>query len=73
MGFEVPFTLGFQGRAHYPSLILLTGYAPLLQEYVYFLLAKLAFHKQHPEFNGETIGKKSNMDCTETRTRSFRV
>ena len=30
------------------------GYGPLLREYVYFLLAKLAFHRQHPEFNGES-------------------
>lgn len=29
-----------------------TGYGPLLRDYVYFLLAKLAFHRQHPEFNG---------------------
>lgn len=28
------------------------GYAPLIKEYVYFLLAKLSFHQQHPEFNG---------------------
>ncbi|KLU91780.1 cytoskeleton assembly control protein Sla2, partial [Magnaporthiopsis poae ATCC 64411] len=28
------------------------GYGPLIQEYVYFLLAKLSFHQQHPEFNG---------------------
>ncbi|KAI1427279.1 ANTH domain-containing protein [Xylaria sp. FL1777] len=28
------------------------GYAPLIREYVYFLLAKLSFHQQHPEFNG---------------------
>jgi len=28
------------------------GYGPLIQEYIYFLLAKLAFHRQHPEFNG---------------------
>lgn len=28
------------------------GYGPLLRDYVYFLLAKLAFHRQHPEFNG---------------------
>ncbi len=28
------------------------GYGPLLKEYVYFLSAKLAFHRQHPEFNG---------------------
>lgn len=29
------------------------GYGPLLKEYVYFLSAKLAFHRQHPEFNGK--------------------
>ncbi|KAI1115527.1 ANTH domain-containing protein [Nemania sp. NC0429] len=28
------------------------GYGPLIREYVYFLLAKLMFHQQHPEFNG---------------------
>ncbi|KAJ9155403.1 Endocytosis protein end4 [Pleurostoma richardsiae] len=28
------------------------GYGPLIQEYVYFLLAKLSFHQQHPDFNG---------------------
>ncbi|KAK2673065.1 hypothetical protein RAB80_010608 [Fusarium oxysporum f. sp. vasinfectum] len=28
------------------------GYAPLIREYVYYLLAKLSFHHQHPEFNG---------------------
>lgn len=28
------------------------GYGPLIKEYVYFLLAKLSFHRQHPEFNG---------------------
>nr|AVP71788.1 cytoskeleton assembly control protein SLA2 [Juglanconis juglandina] len=28
------------------------GYGPLISEYVYFLLAKLSFHQQHPEFNG---------------------
>ncbi|KAL1840341.1 hypothetical protein VTJ49DRAFT_555 [Mycothermus thermophilus] len=28
------------------------GYGPLIREYVYYLLAKLAFHKQHPAFNG---------------------
>ncbi|KAK3336975.1 ANTH domain-containing protein [Cercophora scortea] len=28
------------------------GYAPLIKEYVYYLLAKLSFHHQHPEFNG---------------------
>lgn len=28
------------------------GYAPLIKEYVYFLLAKLSFHQQHPDFTG---------------------
>lgn len=28
------------------------GYGPLIQEYVYYLLAKLSFHQQHPAFNG---------------------
>jgi huntingtin-interacting protein 1-related protein len=28
------------------------GYGPLIREYVHYLLAKLAFHQQHPEFNG---------------------
>ncbi|EHK22522.1 uncharacterized protein TRIVIDRAFT_179842 [Trichoderma virens Gv29-8] len=28
------------------------GYGPLIREYVYYLLAKLSFHHQHPEFNG---------------------
>lgn len=28
------------------------GYGALIREYVYFLQAKLAFHKHHPEFNG---------------------
>lgn len=28
------------------------GYGNLIREYVYFLLAKLSFHQQHPEFNG---------------------
>ena len=30
------------------------GYGPLIREYVYFLLAKLLFHRQHPEFNGNS-------------------
>ncbi|PSS12406.1 hypothetical protein M430DRAFT_107033 [Amorphotheca resinae ATCC 22711] len=30
----------------------LRGYGPLIKEYVNFLLAKLAFHQQHPDFNG---------------------
>src|SRR3569833_988079 len=28
------------------------GYGPLIKEYVHYLLAKLSFHHQHPEFNG---------------------
>ncbi|KAK9457832.1 ANTH domain-containing protein [Dipodascopsis uninucleata] len=28
------------------------GYGPLIREYVDLLLAKLRFHKEHPEFNG---------------------
>jgi hypothetical protein len=28
------------------------GYGKMISEYVYFLQAKLAFHRQHPEFNG---------------------
>lgn len=39
---------GLKGK----SLTAKTGYGPLLRDYVYFLLAKLAFHRQHPEFNG---------------------
>lgn len=30
----------------------LRGYGPLIREYVFFILAKLSFHQQHPEFNG---------------------
>ncbi|KAL8747341.1 MAG: hypothetical protein Q9190_000769 [Brigantiaea leucoxantha] len=48
----------------------LRGYGPLLREYVYFLMAKLAFHRQHPEFNGlfeyeEYISLKSINDPNE--------
>ncbi|MCJ1312397.1 sla2 Src-like adaptor 2 [Agyrium rufum] len=48
----------------------LRGYGPLLRDYVYFLLAKLAFHRQHPEFNGlfeyeEYISLKSINDPNE--------
>lgn len=28
------------------------GYGKLIKEYIYLLRAKLAFHRQHPEFNG---------------------
>ena len=34
------------------------GYAPLISEYIYYLMAKLAFHRQHPEFNGTTLQRK---------------
>ena len=30
----------------------LRGYGPLIKEYVNFILAKLSFHQQHPDFNG---------------------
>ena len=48
----------------------LRGYGPLIREYVFFLLAKLAFHRQHPEFNGlfeyeEYISLKSINDPNE--------
>lgn len=48
----------------------LRGYGPLITEYIYFLLAKLAFHRQHPEFNGtfeyeEYISLKSINDPNE--------
>ncbi|KAF1992234.1 ANTH domain-containing protein [Aulographum hederae CBS 113979] len=48
----------------------LRGYADLIQEYLDFLLAKLAFHRQHPEFNGtfeyeEYISLKSINDPNE--------
>lgn len=48
----------------------LRGYSPLIREYVFFLLAKLAFHRQHIEFNGlfeyeEYISLKSINDPNE--------
>lgn len=48
----------------------LRGYGPLIREYVFFLLAKLAFHRQHVEFNGlfeyeEYISLKSINDPNE--------
>jgi len=48
----------------------LRGYSPLIREYVFFLLAKLAFHRQHVEFNGlfeyeEYISLKSINDPNE--------
>ncbi|TKA70616.1 Endocytosis protein end4, partial [Cryomyces minteri] len=52
----------------------LRGYAPLIQEYIYYLLAKLSFHRQHPEFNGtfeyeEYISLKSINDPNEGYAR----
>lgn len=46
------------------------GYGPLIREYVYYLLAKLAFHRQHSEFNGtfeyeEYISLKATNDPNE--------
>ncbi|KAF2440745.1 ANTH-domain-containing protein [Karstenula rhodostoma CBS 690.94] len=48
----------------------LKGYGRLITEYVYYLQAKLAFHRQHPEFNGtfeyeEYISLKSINDPNE--------
>lgn len=48
----------------------LRGYAPLIKEYVYFLIAKLSFHRNHPEFNGtfeyeEYISLRSTNDPNE--------
>lgn len=48
----------------------LRGYGPLIREYVFFLLAKLGFHRNHPEFNGlfeyeEYISLKSINDPNE--------
>lgn len=46
------------------------GYGPLISEYVYYLIAKLTFHRNHPEFNGtfeyeEYISLKSINDPNE--------
>lgn len=48
----------------------LRGYGPLIREYVFFLESKLAFHRQHAEFNGlfeyeEYISLKSINDPNE--------
>lgn len=37
------------------NLSILSGYGPLIREYVFFLESKLTFHRQHPEFNGELL------------------
>jgi len=46
------------------------GYAPLIQEYIHYLISKLQFHRNHPEFNGtfeyeEYISLKSINDPNE--------
>lgn len=46
------------------------GYAPLIQEYIHYLVRKLEFHRNHPEFNGtfeyeEYISLKSINDPNE--------
>lgn len=48
----------------------LRGYAPLIQEYIFYLVQKLKFHREHPEFNGtfeyeEYISLKSINDPNE--------
>ena len=48
------------------------GYAPLISEYIYYLMAKLAFHRQHPEFNG-TTSKRNASSSRLTTGRNFRV
>lgn len=46
------------------------GYGPLIREYIYFLRAKLQFHRHHPEFSGlfeyeEYISLRSTNDPNE--------
>ncbi|KAK6418335.1 sla2 Src-like adaptor 2, partial [Oleoguttula sp. CCFEE 5521] len=46
------------------------GYGPLIQEYILYLVSKLQFHRNHPEFNGtfeyeEYISLKSINDPNE--------
>lgn len=46
------------------------GYAPMIQEYIFYLVSKLNFHRNHPEFNGtfeyeEYISLKSINDPNE--------
>ena len=38
---------------HLVNLCVSLGYGPLIREYVFFLESKLAFHRNHPEFNGK--------------------
>ena len=50
------------------------GYSPLISEYIYYLLAKLAFHRQHPEFNGMaavySLGSRANTGQEPSSTRN---
>lgn len=46
------------------------NYSPLIQEYIFYLVSKLSFHRNHPEFNGtfeyeEYISLKSINDPNE--------
>ncbi|KAK0267126.1 sla2 Src-like adaptor 2 [Friedmanniomyces endolithicus] len=46
------------------------GYSPLISEYIFYLISKLRFHRDHPEFNGtfeyeEYISLKSINDPNE--------
>ena len=50
-----------------------TGYGPLLRDYVYFLLAKLAFHRQHPEFNGLISLQNASTVGAKKPSRALRV
>ena len=58
---------GLKGRI----LTVETGYGPLLRDYVYFLLAKLAFHRQHPEFNGLASLQSARMPGAKKLSRTF--
>ena len=57
--------------ASYADIML--GYGPLLRDYVYFLLAKLAFHRQHPEFNGTRSLPLANNGNGLFRSRIVRI
>jgi hypothetical protein len=47
----------------------LKGYGRLITEYVYYLQAKLAFHRQHPEFNGELLAHETLRGLTQDQAR----
>src|SRR6201996_2071872 len=52
------------------DLLMFCRYAPLIQEYIHYLVSKLTFHRNHPEFNGtfeyeEYISLKSINDPNE--------